>query len=112
MEYHAKHPAGQAKVSKTQILFPQRIGGWNRFPDSFHALLMGEIVKKGEHDGKELLDTQDALKRPFPVELDYGIEHGRITRNPAVGNDMLAGVIALRRTVPEEETQMNRYSRR
>lgn len=40
------------------------------------------------------------------MELNYWIDHRRVTRDPAVGYDMLAGVIALGSAVPEKETKM------
>ncbi len=34
--------------------------------------------------------------------LNYWIDHGRVAREPAVGYDMLAGVVALGSAVPKQ----------
>jgi len=58
-----------------------------------------EEVEEGEEDGEGLLHAEEAVEGPFAVELDdgFGFEDAR------VGDYVLAGVIAFRGTVPEEE---------
>lgn len=67
---------------------------------------MSKVVEEGEYDGKELLDAHNTLERPFPVVLDYGLQHRRIPREPSIGNNMLAGIIAFGWAIPEKEPEV------
>ena len=67
---------------------------------------MGKEVHEGEQDREWLLHTKESVKGPFSMILNDWLEHGRITANPLVGDDMLAGVIAVRGASPEEETEV------
>jgi hypothetical protein len=42
------------------------------------------------------LHAEDSTEGPFAVELNNWVDHGRVTRDSAVGNDMLAGVVTFR----------------
>jgi hypothetical protein len=64
---------------------------------------MSEEVEEGEEDRGWLLYAEKAPERPFPVELHDGVEVRRVAGEALVGDDVLADVIAFRRTRPEEE---------
>ena len=73
---------------------------------------MSKEVEKRKDDGEHLLYAQDPEKRPLSVELNYRTEHRRVTGDPAVGDNMLAGIVAFGRTSPEQKTQMDCYQNR
>jgi hypothetical protein len=67
---------------------------------------VGEEVEEREEDGEGLLHTEEAVEGPFAVELDDGLAVGRVAGFALVGYQVLAGVIAFRGTIPEEEAAL------
>lgn len=61
---------------------------------------MSKEVEKREENGECLLHAEDPVERPLSMELDYRVEHRRVTGNPAIGDNMLAGIVALGRASP------------
>lgn len=61
---------------------------------------MREEVCEGEDDRAGFLHAQDTHERPFAVELEDGLRG----IDALGGDDVLAGVVAFRGAVPEEET--------
>jgi len=49
------------------------------------------------------LHAEEAVKGPFAVKLDDGLEVGRVTGEAMRGDDVLAGVTTFGGAVPEEE---------
>jgi len=68
---------------------------------------VGEEVKEREEDREGLLHAQEAVEGPFPMELDDILPRG----NPLVSYDVLAGVVALCGTCPEEELMEKSYKK-
>jgi len=64
---------------------------------------MSEEVEEGEQDGKGLLQAEEAVERPFAVELFDGAEVGWDAGEAVGGHDVLAGIVAGCRAVPKEE---------
>jgi len=60
---------------------------------------MGEAIDEREKDREGLLHAEEAVERPFPVELEDAFGIG----NALIGDYVLAGVVALSGTVPKEE---------
>lgn len=102
MEKHAKNPTSQTKITKAQVEFSQRVGRRYILPHFCHAVLVSKEVEEGEDDGEELLKSEDTVKRPFPMVLDYRLQHRRVSSKASVCDDMLAGIIAFGVTVPEK----------
>jgi hypothetical protein len=46
------------------------------------------------------------VKGPFAMELEDGFAVGRVAGEAGVGHDVLAIVIAFRRTIPEQEAAL------
>lgn len=69
---------------------------------------MGQKVEQRKEDRKRFLHADHSAKRPFPMELDDRSDHRRVSSDSKVGDDVLAGIIAFSRTVPEHETEMER----
>lgn len=69
-------------------------------------MLMGEEVEEGEEYGEWLLHAHEAVEWPLAVVLDDWLQHRRIPRDTLVRDDMLAHVVAIRGTRPEEEVEM------
>jgi hypothetical protein len=69
---------------------------------------MSEPIQKREQNREGFLDAQKAIKRPFAMELHHRLDHGRISRHALVGDDMLTGIIALGRTIPEQQPKIQR----
>lgn len=64
------------------------------------AVLMREEVEEGEEDGEGFLHSQETVKRPFPVELNYVFG----CFDALIGDDVLAGIIAFCWAIPEKES--------
>lgn len=64
---------------------------------------MREVIEEGEDDAEGLLHAQEAVEWPLAMKLVYGLHVGRVARESLVRNDMLAGVIALSGTIPEQD---------
>jgi hypothetical protein len=60
---------------------------------------VGEEVAEGPEDAEGLLHAEEAVEGPLAVELDDGLAG----LDAAVGDDVLAAVVALAGAVPEEE---------
>lgn len=103
VEHHAEDPRREAKVSKAQVVFPQRVRGRDGFAQHFHAVVVGEEVEERKDDGKGFLHAEEAVKGPFAMELEDGFAVWWVAGEALVGDDVLAGIVAFRRTVPEEE---------
>ena len=71
---------------------------------------MGHEVEEGEEDREDLLDAQNTVERPLPVELDHRVQHWRVTVDPAIRDYMLAGVIAFGVACPQHQSQIEGYS--
>lgn len=69
-------------------------------------MVVRQEVEQREDDAERLLHPQEAVKRPLAVELVHGGYVGWVAREPLVGDDMLASVVALRGAVPEQEAAL------
>jgi len=65
---------------------------------------MGEEVEEGEQDGKGFLEAEEAVEGPFAVELFDRVQVGRRAGEAVGGYYVLAGIVAVGRAGPEEET--------
>lgn len=52
------------------------------------------------------MDTHEAVEGPFPMELDDGLKHWRVASHSGIGDHMLAGIVALGGTGPEQGTEV------
>lgn len=64
---------------------------------------MCEEVEEREEDTGRLLNAREAVEWPLAMELEDRLEVGRVARKSRLGRDMLAGIVAFRRAVPEQE---------
>lgn len=64
---------------------------------------MGEEVEEGEDDAEGFLHAEETVEGPFAVELEDWLTVGGFAGEARVGDDVLAGVVAFGRAVPEEE---------
>jgi hypothetical protein len=99
VEDHAKHPTCHPKVCQKNVVFAHRVGGGYARCDFREAVLVSEEVEEREEDGERLLHAEEAVERPFPVELDDSYT----SRDALVGDYVLAGVVAFCWAVPEKE---------
>lgn len=67
---------------------------------------MGQEVQQRKDDRKRFLHADHSAKRPFSMELDDRSDHRRVSSDSEVSDNMLAGIIAFSRTVPEHEAEM------
>ena len=109
MEDHAEHPACHAHVAERRVIFPQGVIPRYAVSDLGEAIAVGQEVEEGEEDGKGFLHAQEAVKGPFAMVLDDGLEHRRVSRDTAVSDDVLADIIAIGGARPEKETKMECY---
>jgi hypothetical protein len=66
---------------------------------------MSQEIEAREKDREEFLHAEDSAKWPFPMELNHGAKHRRITSESTVCHNMLASVIAFGRARPEHEPE-------
>lgn len=111
MEDHAEGPTGEADVSKPKVVSPQRIGRRYLIAELLHAPMMRKVVEEREDDTKGLLHAHEAVERPFTVKLVDGLHVRRVAREPTVGYNVLACVVALGGTIPEEDAAMESCER-
>lgn len=64
---------------------------------------MSEEVEEGEEHGKGLLQAEEAVERPFAVELLDRVQVGWLAGEAVRGCDVLASVVAGGGAVPVEE---------
>ena len=69
-------------------------------------MVVREEVEEGEEDGGRLLHAQEAVERPFAVELEDGLKVGGFAGEAAGGGYVLAGVVAFGGAGPEEEAAL------
>jgi hypothetical protein len=99
MKYHAEHPACHPEVCEHDVVFAQRVGSWDIGGDLREAILVREEVEEGEEDGEGLLHAEEAVEGPFAMELHDGFGGC----DALVGDYVLAGVVAFRWAIPEEQ---------
>ena len=108
MKDDAKEPARETNVAERDVVFPKRIAGGYAIVDLCQAVPVGEEIEKREHDREWLLDAGDAMEWPFSVILNDRIQHGRISGDPLIGDNLLAHVVAIGWTGPEKKAEMER----
>jgi hypothetical protein len=109
MKNHSEHRAREAKIPKHQIVLSKRVGSGHLFSEAGYAIVVGEEVEEREEDGEGFLHAQEAIERPFAVELEDRFAVRGIAGLADVGYDVLAGVVALGGAVPEEETALEGF---
>lgn len=109
MKDHAKEPAGESNVAEHDVVFTKRIICGYMIVDLRQTISMSEEIEKREQDREWLLDTKNAVERPFPMILNDGIHHRRVSGDSLVGDDMLACIIAIGWTCPEEKAEMESW---
>lgn len=62
---------------------------------------MSQKVEKRKEHREWLLHAEEAVEGPFAMELKYWMQHWGFSRNPAVGDDVLADMVAIRGAGPE-----------
>jgi len=67
---------------------------------------MGQEVEQRKEDRKWFLHADHSAKRPFSMELDDRSNHRRVPSDSEISDNVLAGIIAFSRTVPEHEAEM------
>ena len=110
MEDHAEHPACQSKVSKSHIIFPERVAHGYPFAYLVQAMLMRQEVKERKQDREGFLDAYESVEGPFAVILDNRLEHRRIPQDSPIRDDMLADIVAIGSAGPKEESEMEGWS--
>ena len=108
VEQHAKGPAGQAKVSKQEVVSAQTIRRRNRLSQPAHAVVVGDEIHEREEHREGLLHAQKAVEWPFAVVLEDGLAVRWLSRQALVRHDVLAGVVAFGRAVPQQEAMLQR----
>ena len=108
MENHAEDPTCETKVTQEYVVWPEAISRRYGLADLCNAVLMGQEVHQGEEDREGLLYSKKPIEGPFPMILNNWTDHRRISRNPTISNDMLAGVVAFGGACPEQETKVER----
>lgn len=73
-----------------------------------HSMVVRQEVEEAEENGGRLLHAQEAVEGPFAMELEDRFDVRRFAREAPVGHDMLAGIVALCWTGPEQETVFKR----
>lgn len=99
MKDTAGGPARDADVGEHDVKGAQRVRGGDGVADFVEAVDVGPEVGGGEEDGDGLLHAKEAGEGPFAVELDDGLVRG----DAGGGDYALAGVVAFRGAIPEEE---------
>lgn len=90
VENHAEYPTGHPKISKRDIISPQSERRRYLFADLDHAPAMGQVVEEREDNAERLLHAEEAVERPFSVELMDGLSVRRVVGEAFVRHDMLA----------------------
>ena len=109
MEDHAEHPACHTDIAEGDIVDLQRVVGWDSIPNLRKAVTMCQEVEKREEDRARFLHAQKAEEGPFAVVLEDRFEHWRVSRDATVSDDVLADIVAIGGTRPEEKAQMERW---
>jgi hypothetical protein len=78
VEDHAEHPARDPAVSESDVIFPQRVAGRDFSLQPRHPPLVRQEVEEREEDAGRFLDSREAVEGPFAVELQDGLEVGRV----------------------------------
>jgi len=100
-----KEPGNHADTGEVDVERAHRVGRGDLGQHAVvQAVVMGQEVADGEEHAEGLLHAEEAVEGPFPMELDNGLRRGRGL--PLGGDDVLAGVVALGWTGPEQETAM------
>lgn len=102
VEDAAKEPAHDAYVGEGDVKGAEGVAGGDGGADLAQAHDVRPEVGSREEHRQGLLDAEEARKGPLAVELDDG-EGGRFAGG---GDDVLAGVVAFRGAVPEEEAEV------
>lgn len=100
MEDHAKDPTSQPEVAEQQVVLAQRIRSRNCVAELTNSPVMCDEIGEAEEHREGLLHAEEAVERPFAMELDNG--RGRLGEGSeaCVRYDMLASVVAFGGTVP------------
>ena len=69
-------------------------------------MVVGEKIEQRKDDGEGFLHAEETVEGPFAMELEDRLAVGWVASEARVGDDVLAGVVAFRRAVPEEETML------
>ena len=72
-------------------------------------MLVRKVIKQRKDDRKGLLHAQEPMKGPFAMELKDWLQVWWIACEPAIGDYMLACVVALCGTIPEEQPSVYSY---
>lgn len=110
VEDHAEDPDCKSHIAEQDIVFSQRVFRWDAIPDLGQAILVCQEVEERKQDGKGLLYAEEAVKRPFPVILHDWLEHGRVSGDTTVGDDVLAYIVTIGRASPEEQAEVESWS--
>lgn len=106
MEYAWCYPSCHTEIGYQSVVGSEGIGGGDLRPDEGETMGVGGIVEEGEQDGGWFLNTEETRKGPLSVVLLYRMLWG----DEGLGCEGLAGVIALRRTGPEEKFTVERWT--
>lgn len=99
VEQGREGPGGDADPGEGDVEGPEGVGGRDGGADLAEAVPVGEEVAEGPEDAEGLLHAEETVEGPLAVELDDGLAG----LDAAVGDDVLAAVVALAGAVPEEE---------
>jgi hypothetical protein len=68
-----KHPGGDADLGEEDVPPSEGVRGRDAGDAGGQAVVVRPEVGEGAEDGEGLLDAEEAVEGPFPVELDYGL---------------------------------------
>ncbi|OLL23664.1 hypothetical protein NEOLI_004275 [Neolecta irregularis DAH-3] len=106
VEDTAPDPGVDAEQGEEEVEGPERVAVRER-GEQAQAVVVHEAVSQREQDGEGLLDAHDAVEGPFAVEL---LERGA-PGDELAGDGVLARIVALCGTRPEQQAQMQRRRR-
>lgn len=97
VEDGAEDPGRDADVRQHDVEGPQGVGCGNESTDFIQAVPVRPEVSEGEEHAEGLLHTQEAVERPFSVEL----VHWLVGEDALVRDDVLACVVAFGSAIPK-----------
>ncbi len=95
VENHAENPACVTDVTEPEVVLSQWIVCRYSTPYFGHPIMMREEIHQGEEDRSRLLYAEITGEGPFAVILEDGVEHWGLSFDSAIGNDMLAYIVAV-----------------
>ena len=109
MENDAEEPTGAADISKPKVVLFQRVV--LRYPRAHFrkTVMVSEEIEQRKDNRRWFLDAQETIKGPFAMILNDWFQHRRVSRKSPIGDDVLTDIVAVCRTSPEKESEVESF---